>query len=40
MHIIDIKQIKGDLTFNKQISYVQPICNIRKISEYMQASSR
>lgn len=27
---------KGDYVFNKQISYAQPICNIRKISEHMQ----
>ena len=26
-------------TFNGQISYTQTICNIRKISEHMQASS-
>ena len=35
-----IFQIKGDQTFNRQLSYAQLICNIRKITEHMQANYR
>ena len=38
--ILLIFQIKGDQTFNRQLSYAQLICNIRKITEHMQANCR
>ncbi len=33
--ILLIFQIKGDQTFNRQLSYAQLICNIRKITELL-----
>ena len=40
MHIADIYQIKDSQTFNTQISYAQPICNIHKIPEQYVVSTQ
>lgn len=40
MYIIDISRLIRSSTFNRQILWVQPIGNIRKISEHIQANNQ
>jgi len=38
--LLIFSELKAIKAFNRQISYAQHICNIRKISEHMQVGSR